>query len=487
MITRPNRWYDYLTINIFWLALTTLSQTMTPLVIPLLIQRFLGDELKGTYYGILRLWTLMIALLFQAMMGMLSDHSTSRYGKRRPFILAGALGIIFTLLLIGFTSDLEGLPGYSMLFGLVILQMIFANTAHGAQQGLIPDLVPLEKRGRFSGAKAFFEVPLPVILVSITIARMISKGDLPAGLSTLIIILLICTSITLFVKEEPQQSQPEPLNWKPFIQLSLMTLAFLVVILIMGAVVDLIRRIDLGLTGLPLVFVFGLLGMTCILFAILIGVWISIKIGVGKEIQNHPSFTWWVINRLAFLVGSTNLASFVVYYLQARMGYYREEAATPASILMMVVGVFILMTAIPAGWLADRVDKKQILFFSGLLGAAGAALAVTTPALPVIYAGGVLIGIATGLFYTANWALGTEIVPPQQAGRFLGISNLAGAGAGAIGAYIGGPIADLLTTRVPEFPGIGYILLFSIYGMMFLLSVIALNMITVKRSMVGSR
>ena len=79
----------------------------------------------------------------------------------------------------------------------------------------------------------------------------------------------------------------------------------------------------------------------------------------------------------------------------------------------------------------------------------------------VIYIGGSLIGIATGFFFTANWALGTRIVPQAEAGRYLGISNLAGAGAGAVGAYIGGPIADYLTVRLPEVPGAGYVLLFA--------------------------
>jgi predicted MFS family arabinose efflux permease len=44
------------------------------------------------------------------------------------------------------------------------------------------------------------------------------------------------------------------------------------------------------------------------------------------------------------------------------------------------------------------------------------------------------------------------------------VSNLAGAGAGAVGAYIGGPIAD----------NQGYVLLFAIYAALFLLSVVPL-------------
>lgn len=62
-MNRPIRWYHYITINIHWFALTTRSQVLTPLVIPLLVQQFVGEAQKGSYVGTLRLWTLMAALL----------------------------------------------------------------------------------------------------------------------------------------------------------------------------------------------------------------------------------------------------------------------------------------------------------------------------------------------------------------------------------------------------------------------------------------
>ena len=34
------------------------------------------------------------------------------------------------------------------------------------------------------------------------------------------------------------------------------------------------------------------------------GVWVSIRIGIGPDVRRQPSFTWWVINRLAFLVAA---------------------------------------------------------------------------------------------------------------------------------------------------------------------------------------
>ena len=62
------RWYDVITTNIYWFALTARSQVLTPLIIPLLVQRFVGESLKGTYVGRIRLWSLMVAVLVQALM-----------------------------------------------------------------------------------------------------------------------------------------------------------------------------------------------------------------------------------------------------------------------------------------------------------------------------------------------------------------------------------------------------------------------------------
>jgi len=93
----------------------------------------------------------------------------------------------------------------------------------------------------------------------------------------------------------------------------------------------------------------------------------------------------------------------------------------------------------------------------------------------VIYVGGCLVGAATGTFFTTNWALGTDIVPQEEAGKYLGISNLAGAGAGAVGAYIGGPIADYFSAHVPQSPETGYLLIFGIYAGLFLLSTLVLT------------
>ncbi len=128
-MNRPIRWYDYITFNIYFLGLTTLSQT-NGLVIPLLVQGFVGEAQQGTYFGVYRLWTLMVALLAQALMGMLSDRSTLRWGRRRPFIFVGTLLNMAFIVAIGFSAGLEGMDGFWILFAIAIFQQISSNMAH---------------------------------------------------------------------------------------------------------------------------------------------------------------------------------------------------------------------------------------------------------------------------------------------------------------------------------------------------------------------
>jgi MFS family permease len=476
-MSRLIRWYDYITFNVYFLGLTTLSQTMG-LITPLLVQQFVGETQKATYYGTFRLFTLMVALLAQALMGMFSDRSTISWGRRRPYILIGTIATAVLTILIGFTAGMEGMVGFWVLFAIGLLQPVASNMSQAAEQAIIPDLVPDEKRGRFSGVKALLEIPLPLILVAFTVGRLVSKGNTWAGLLLAVGVLLVSMLLTMLVPERPLKETPAPMDWQPLVRLLAMTAVFTLIILGSGQVVKLVSGLLKDITSPPSLFiVMGLFGLVGMLVAVAMGVWLSVRISLGNSARENPSFTWWVINRLAFLVGAVNLSTFAVYFLQARLGYVKEAAAAPASQLILFVGLFILISTLPAGWLTDRFGEKRMVTIAGLVAVLGTIIALSVPSLPIIYVGGCIIGIAAGLFYTANWALGTLLVPKEEAGRYLGISNLAGAGAGAVGAYIGGPIADFVTAQVPQIPGFGYVLIFSIYGLLFLFSVLALTQV----------
>jgi MFS family permease len=157
-----------------------------------------------------------------------------------------------------------------------------------------------------------------------------------------------------------------------------------------------------------------------------------------------------------------------------------ETAATMNGQLITVVGVFTLFSALVSGWLSDRLGQKRLVALSGYLAVLGTLVLLGTiwlPSLGLMYVAGCILGLSAGLFMTTNWALGTRLIPPAEAGRYLGISNLAGAGAGMIGTGIGGPVADYLNASLP---GLGYFVIFAGYGVLFLLSIASLRWISEK-------
>ncbi len=176
-MTKKLHWYDFLSINSYWLGINIASGILTPVLLPALVIIFMPEAQKNTYLATVRVIGLAMAMLVQPLAGMLSDRSTHKMGRRRPYILVGAvLNIIFlfivgaSTLLIGspadsfFQSNLGVTTSYAVLvLGIVLLQ-ISSNIGHGALQGLIPDIVPENQRGKASGVKAVFEL-LPVFLV----------------------------------------------------------------------------------------------------------------------------------------------------------------------------------------------------------------------------------------------------------------------------------------------------------------------------------
>jgi MFS family permease len=69
-----------------------------------------------------------------------------------------------------------------------------------------------------------------------------------------------------------------------------------------------------------------------------------------------------------------------------------------------------------------------------------------------IISAGVLIGFAAGAFLSTNWALATDLIPQSEAARYLGLTNLASAGGGALARLIG-PVIDFFNGYVF---GLGY-------------------------------
>ena len=456
------RWHQLIAINLGWLGLGITSASMTPLILPFMVQQFVPDNLKNTLYGQLRFYGLMVALFVQPLAGMLSDRCGSRLGRRRPYVLAGALLSSLAVGALGLAT------GYWFLFAASLFQQAGSNTAHGALQGLIPDLVPAEDRVKASGYKAVMEL-LPIVIVSFTVARMLDSGDLGAGLGFVIgAVLISMLTLVATVRDKPAGADCEERIWPRVWRIGLLAASFLVIVQgLLRATLWLSRQVVGPLNvALPTV---GLAGLVAILGAIILGVWISIRLGLGSEVCHHGDFTWWVISRLLFLAAAGAVQGFALYYLQDVLGV--RNAASVTAQLMMVMGGLTVVSAVLSSRLSRQFGRLPVLAGSGVMAALGTCLLVFAQDLSLVYVSGVFLGLAGGTFMATNWAVGTDLVPPEDAGRFLGISNLAGAGAGAVSNGIGGPLADYFNALQP---GAGYLVAFCIFAVCFLLSSLVL-------------
>jgi MFS family permease len=91
---------------------------------------------------------------------------------------------------------------------------------------------------------------------------------------------------------------------------------------------------------------------------------------------------------------------------------------------------------------------------------------------------GSLFGAGIGLFLTANWALANTLAPQAEAGKYLGLTNLATAGSAAL-ARLEGPVLDWLNAAQPG-AWIGYKGLFIFGAIVIFLSAFILRKIDVE-------
>jgi len=375
---------DYVKISIFAGALSILWPSLHSLIIPLRLLDFIPAAQKNTYLGLMTFLGSMIAVFVQPVAGAVSDRFGSRWGRRRPFILVGTLLTLLILPSIGLSGSF-----IFLLLGYCLLQ-VTSNIAQGPFQAFIPDLVPRGRHGVAAGAKSLAEILGAVAflrLVAYFMDNYTSTGGniwLWAALAFPALMLLAAMiSTMLTVKEEPSTSSELP---------AAKTVAA------------------------------------------------AFKI----DVKGNPGFVWFLVSRLFVLMGGVILQTFALYYI-ADVIHVANPAGVAAD-LLITVGVFLVASVYPAGQLSDRFGRKPVILFSGLLGIIGITVLLLTKNYSGVLACGGLLGLSTGAFLSTNWALATDLVPTGEEARYLGLTNIATAGAGAL-ARLMGPVIDFFNAR----------------------------------------
>lgn len=112
---------------------------------------------KEASLGLIAAIGALVAIFANLLTGALSDRTRSRLGRRRPWIIGGALGGIVALGIVGFAPNLL-VVGIGWGLAQLTLNMVLA-----ALQALLPDQVPLEQRARVSAVLGIAQQVSPVV------------------------------------------------------------------------------------------------------------------------------------------------------------------------------------------------------------------------------------------------------------------------------------------------------------------------------------
>ncbi len=409
-------------ITIFGFALTMVSNTLEPAVLNHKVLQ-LVPERAATALGFTTFAGLIVASLVQPIVGVFSDRTRSPWGRRLPYFVIGTLGVIACLYLIALA------PVWGMVVVGILIIQVFSNVVQGPWQALIPDQVPEHQRGRAASMKGFFEIVAALAggyAAGSIVAQYVKWGEVAVvvAVSVPVVIYLIALVVTAIgAREVPEAADNAPQ-----------------------------RTIGEALAKTFYV-----------------------------DFRSYPAFGWWFANRLLFWAGLLMLRTFLLLFVVSVVGLSEAQAQRYVAQLNIVLGVALVLVMIPSGWLSDRFGRKPLVVASGLLAGVGTALILLSGSnLTAITAAGAVVGIGTGIFISANWALVTDIVPDDEAARYLGMANIATAGGSGLGRLLGALLIDPLNAAT-QTTSVGYLVIYGIATAFFLASALIITQLPALR------
>ncbi len=199
----------------------------------------------------------------------------------------------------------------------------------------------------------------------------------------------------------------------------------------------------------------------------------ALLLSLAIDIRRYSDFAWLMVSRLLFLVGLLGVEQYLLYYLQALLNLTQQQASAQAGYVLVSGLIVSLGASIAGGYLSERWGRKPILTAACLLGAVCSLMFIGVHSLAALLGVGAFLGIGSGAFFSVDWAFATDLVPKDEAGRYMGLSNVVTAGAAVLAGLITGPTIDIVNHgRVSTD---GYTAMFIVAMVLFLAALAALQ------------
>ncbi len=288
-----------------------------------------------------------------------------------------------------------------------------SNIAHGPMQGLLPDQAPEEQMGAASGFKNLLDMT-GLIAASLLAGRLLDPQarNLPVMMLVVIGVLAVPAAFTLLTTKEAPTTRSA------------------------GA-----------------------------------GARFSFKEFFQIDFRAHQAFWRLIVARFFFLLGAYGIQAFAQYYIQDVLAVANPVKTTGD--LLAAITLALVALSVAGGWLSDRFGARPVMTAACLLAGTGFLLLMLVRTTGMLLVYGTVAGAGIGLFITANWAMANRLAPIEDAGKFMGFTNLATAGSAAVGR-LQGPMIDALNRSAPG-QWRGYMALFLFAGLAAFASAIILQ------------
>lgn len=133
-----------LTLSVYWFGILTIWGGLNGVILPARVDA-IDPANVGVLLAIMNGAAVVMAIVVQPTIGVISDYTASRWGRRKPYIVIGALLDVVFLAGIAFSQS------YLAILAFLVLLQFSSNFAQGPFQGYVPDLVPARQVGLASG------------------------------------------------------------------------------------------------------------------------------------------------------------------------------------------------------------------------------------------------------------------------------------------------------------------------------------------------
>ncbi len=389
--------------NLVWVSYNSV-------LLPTLVEKVVTAS-RGLVVGLIGFFGTLLAILVSILWGIISDHTSSKLGKRTPAILTGAL---LALPLIGLPV-LMLYPGLKAIFFPLALPIIvisflgmqfFTNVGNGAWWPLLVDVVPENQRGLASGIQGFFT--LLGAAVGILVVTSLNQAGNTAGALWLVggvfALTGIINAVVIRGKDKPAADSERISVWR--------------------AMGDMFK--------------------------------VKTRIAV---------FFWLVGAVLLANMGINSLQFFARYFFEVYFPTISPDAGFRT--MGAVSLVLTMLAAVGSGLLSDKIGRRPLLLWGMFTCAVFTLLMGLTSNFSLFLIFVALRSIATGPIMAIAPALASDLSPRNEAGRYMAYNNLSTGLSGAISALVFGVLLTNLTRTTFMYLFIISAILFFAGGVLF--------------------